>query len=97
MLGPVLERLASEPDNNFLLAKVDVDANPGLSMRYGVQGIPAVKAFRNGEIVGDFVGAQPEPMVRQFLKQIAPSEADNTTVSAEQLIAVASSRFRPME
>ncbi|MGD2048459.1 MAG: thioredoxin [Chloroflexota bacterium] len=87
MLGPILERLAAEPNSNFVLAKVDVDANPGLSMRYGVQGIPAVKAFSNGQVVDEFVGAQPEPMVRQFLTRIAPSESDQTAATAEELLA----------
>jgi putative thioredoxin len=87
MLGPVLEKLANEPASDFLLAKVDVDANPGLSMRYGVQGIPAVKAFRNGKVVGQFVGAQPEPMVRQFVKSVAPTEGDQTQVAADELVA----------
>jgi putative thioredoxin len=86
MLGPVLERLAAEPNSDFILAKVDVDANPGLSMRFGVQGIPAVKAFRDGQVVDEFVGAQPEPMVRQFISRIAPSEADNALDSAEGLL-----------
>jgi putative thioredoxin len=86
MLGPVLERLAAEPNSNFVLAKVDVDANPSLSMRYGVRGIPAVKAFSNGQVVDEFVGAQPEPMVRQFLARIAPSEADQTAATAEELL-----------
>ena len=86
MLGPTLERLAAEPDSNFILAKVDVDSNPGLSMRYGVQGIPAVKAFRDGQIVDDFVGAQPEPMVRKFIEGIAPSAAGEAVISADNLL-----------
>jgi putative thioredoxin len=87
MLGPVLERLASEPNSTFILAKVDVDANPGLSMRYNVRGIPAVKAFRDGKVAAEFVGAQPEPKVRQFIKQLVPSELDHTMETAEDLIA----------
>lgn len=72
-LGPILERLAKEPGSDFVLAKVNVDHNQPLAMQYQVQGIPAVKAFRNGEMVGEFSGARPEPQVRAFLKRVAPS------------------------
>lgn len=76
MLGPMIERLAIEGGGAFLLAKVDVDENPNLSIRYGVQGIPAVKAFVNGNVKSQFVGAQPESIVRRFVKELAPSESD---------------------
>ncbi len=65
-LAPVLERAVAERPG-LRLAKVDVDRNPALAARYGVSGIPAVKAFRNGEVVGEFVGAQPPVAVASFL------------------------------
>jgi len=67
---PVLEKLANDPQSQFILAKVNADHNPGLSAQYGVRGIPAVKAFYQGKIVDEFVGAQPEPVVRQFLQRL---------------------------
>lgn len=75
-LGPILEHLAHESKGNFRLAKVNVDENPNLALRYGVHGIPAVKAFRNGAMVAEFAGVQPEPRLREFLKSIAPSQGD---------------------
>jgi len=70
MLGPVLEREAEARAGEVVLAKVDVDANPELALRHGIQGIPAVMAFRNGQVVAEFVGAQPRTAVASFLEQL---------------------------
>ncbi|MCX8017702.1 MAG: thioredoxin domain-containing protein, partial [Rhodocyclaceae bacterium] len=76
ILKPILEKLASEFGGKFLLAKVNSDDNPELSMRYGVRGIPAVKAFVGGELVDEFTGALPEAQVREFLARLIPSPAE---------------------
>jgi putative thioredoxin len=72
----VLERAVAERAGKVELAKVDVDANPSLSRTYGIQGIPAVKAFSDGRVAAEFVGAQPPAMVERFLDSLVPSEAD---------------------
>lgn len=87
MLGPILERLAAEPGATWTLVKINTDQNQNISMQYGIHGIPAVKAFRDGQVVNEFVGALPEPRVRQFLKAIAPSAADTTLEGAKQLLS----------
>jgi putative thioredoxin len=86
-LGPVLERLASQGDGAWLLAKVNVDQDPEVAGRFGVQGIPAVKAFRGGEVVDEFVGAIPEPQVRRWLEGLVPGPADEAFAAAEALRA----------
>ena len=75
-LGPVLEKLAAEADGAWTLAKVDVDANPQISQALGIQGIPAVKAIRDGKIVAEFTGAIPEAQVREWLSQLGPSAGE---------------------
>lgn len=87
MLGPILERLAADPNLDFVLAKVNVDNNPRISMQFQVQGIPAVKAFINGEIMAEFVGALPEARVRQFIEKLIPNEVDDAFNEAKSLVA----------
>jgi putative thioredoxin len=75
VLSPLLERLAEENGGRFVLAKVDVDANPNLSAVFAIQSIPTVKAFVGGEVVAEFIGAQPEDVVRRFVDYLLPSRA----------------------
>lgn len=75
-LGPILEREASKRSGRLELVKVDVDANPAISRSYRIQSIPAVKAFHQGRVVAEFVGAQPAAAVERFLDSLLPSEAE---------------------
>jgi putative thioredoxin len=75
-LGPVIEGAVAERAGKIELAKLDVDANPAVARTYRIQSIPAVKAFRDGQVVSEFVGAQPPAAVNRFLDALLPSEAD---------------------
>jgi putative thioredoxin len=75
-LTPILEKLALESQGAFRLAKVNVDENPNLALRFEVRSIPNVKAFRDGRVVSEFLGLQPEPRVREFIRNLAPSQID---------------------
>lgn len=76
ILKPILEKLAEEFGGKFILAKVNSDENQELSQRYGVRGIPAVKAFVGGQLVDEFTGALPEAQIREFLDRLLPSPAE---------------------
>lgn len=67
VLGPVLEKLAEEYGGRFVLAKVDVNKAPESSRKYEIMGIPAVKLFRNGKVVDEFVGVKPAQIIRPWL------------------------------
>ena len=75
-LGPLIERAVAAREGKVELAKVDVDANPRLAQTFRIQGIPAVKAFRDGEVVAQFTGAQPQQAIERFFDSLLPSEAD---------------------
>jgi putative thioredoxin len=83
-LSPALEAAAKNREGKVVLAKVDTDANPNISRDMGIQGIPAVKAFRDGEIVSEFVGAQPPAMVERFFDELVPSEAEELVRSGDE-------------
>ena len=69
VLGPVLEDLAADPHSEFILAKLDTEHNRQTAQKYQIQSIPAVKMFRNGQVVDDFVGARPGGLVKRFVNK----------------------------
>jgi putative thioredoxin len=75
-LGPLLEKAVSARAGSIELVKVDVDANPLLAQTFRIQGIPAVKAFRDGRVAAEFVGLQRPPEIERFLDSLLPSKAD---------------------
>ncbi len=87
VLGPILEKLAKEANGAFVLAKINVDNNQRLAQMFRVQGIPAVKAFRDGKVADQFEGALPESQVRSWLKRLLPAEQNDPLTAARELEA----------
>jgi putative thioredoxin len=84
MLGPIIERAARAREGQVVLAKLDTDANPRTAAEYRIQGIPAVKAFKDGTVVAEFVGAQPPQVVERFFDSLLPSEADRLVAAGDE-------------
>jgi putative thioredoxin len=76
VLGPALESAIRDRGGQVELAKLDVDANQMLAASFGIRGIPAVKAFRDGQVASEFTGAIPPPQIERFLDDLLPSPAD---------------------
>jgi putative thioredoxin len=83
-LGPILEKEAAAREGQVVLAKLDTDANPSISRAFGIQGIPAVKAFEGGRVVSEFVGLQPPANVARFFDALVPSEADGLVATGDE-------------
>ncbi len=83
-LTPVLERAVADRAGQVELVKVDTDSNQQLARDYGIQGIPAVKAFKDGAVAAEFVGALPPLEVERFLDGLAPSEADGLVAQGDE-------------
>lgn len=86
VLGPTLERLATEGAGSWVLAKVDVDSNQQLSQQFGIQGIPTVIAYKDGQPVNRFTGALNEAQVRSFVESIVPTEIDEAVAAADRAL-----------
>jgi len=83
-LGPLLERAAAAREGKVVLAKLDTDANPSISAAFSIQGIPAVKAFGDGRVTDEFVGAKPAAAVERFFDALVPSEAEGLVAAGDE-------------
>ncbi len=87
VLGPTLERVVLSLGGRARLAKVNIEQDASLAAKWGISGIPAVKVFKDGEIIGEFVGALPESEIRRRLLAVLPSKADELVAQADELAA----------
>ena len=84
MLTPVIENAVAAHEGKIELVKLDVDANQETAARYGVRGLPTVKAFRDGRVATEFTGAQPPTVVERFIDELVPSQADELAEGADE-------------
>jgi putative thioredoxin len=84
VLGPILEQAVNDTGGKVALAKLDTDRNPNLARQYEVRGIPAVKAFKDGKVVDEFVGALPQAQVERFIAGLVPSETDHLVAAGDE-------------
>lgn len=84
MLSPIIERAANTREGDVVLAKLDTDANQQTAAQYRIQSIPAVKAFKDGRVVDEFIGAQGPPQVEAFFDRLVPSEVDRLIAAGDE-------------
>ncbi len=87
VIGPILERISGDMSGQLELVKLNVDESPIAAARFRVQSIPAVKLFKGGEVIGEFVGALPEQRIRAFIEEHIPSEAALQSALAGERLA----------
>ena len=83
VLGPILEKVAEEYNDKFTLAKVNLDAAPQISQKYGIEQIPTVVLFKNGKPISGFIGVRPEPAIKEFLDEALKD--DSKTKESENI------------
>jgi len=83
-LSPIIDAAAERRQGDVVLAKVDIDANPGLAQRYGIMSIPHVQAFRDGRVAAEFVGLQPPDSVEAFFNRLTPTEVDRLIAAGDE-------------
>jgi putative thioredoxin len=83
-LAPVIESAVAATDGAVELVKIDIEANPNIARRFGIQGIPNVKAFRDGELVDEFTGAQPPAIVQRFVEGLLPRPSDALLAAGDE-------------
>ena len=90
ILSPTLERLERASEGAWELVKVDIDREPALANQFQITSIPALKGFRDGRVVAEMLGAQPESAIRSFLAGLLPSEADRLVAEAADVLRTGS-------